>query len=329
AQHHLVRMLDAAEARGEIRGEIVLVPAANPIGLAQYLNFDHVGRYELGGGGNFNRNWPDLSADIAERVGNVLGDDERENVRLIRQAMRATLDERVARREVDSLFLALAREAFDADLVLDLHCDDEGLMHLFVQPEFWPELSDLAAELGCRAVFSEGPTGGSTFSEACGTPWLTLAARFPDRPIPRACLAATVELRGFIDVSDAVARGDAAALINVLRRRGYLAGEAAALPEPLCDATGFDACDIVRAPSYGVLVYHVELGDRVTRGQPIADVVDPAAPDPDRGRATVRAATDGVVITRRLRKLIAANQVLAKIAGAEPLTYRQGYLLED
>lgn len=328
--HHLLDLLDAADARGEIRGQIVVVPYANPIGLSQFINGDHLGRYDLASGMNFNRNWPDLASQVAERVGGALGDDAGTNVRLIRGAMLDILGERVARREVDALYLTLAREAFDADFVLDLHCDDEGLMHLFVLPQFWPDLSDLAGELACRAVFSQGHTGGSTFSEACATPWLSLAAQFPGKPIPPACLAATVELRGFVDVSDGIARGDAAALLNVLRRRGYVAGRSdAPPPAPLCDATGFDACDIVRAPTFGVIVYHVELGETVRRGQPIADVVDPSANGPDRGRSTVHAATDGVVITRRLKRLVAANQVLAKIAGVEPLTHRKGYLLED
>lgn len=327
--HHLLERLDAAEARGEIQGQIVVVPYANPIGLSQFLNGDHLGRFDLASGKNFNRDWPNLSAQVAERVGGELGNDGRTNVKLIRQAMRACLDERVAHREIDSLYLTLAREAFDADLVLDLHCDDEGLMHLFVRPEIWPELSDIACELACRAVLAQGVTGGSTFAEACAGPWLELAAAFPDKPIPCGCLGATVELRGFVDVSDRVASADAFALMNVLRRRGYLKGRAAEVPAALCEMTRFDACDIVRTPIFGVLVYHVELGAEVTRGQPIADVIDPSRHGSAHSRHRILAGTDGTVITRRLRKLVAADQVIAKIAGVEPLAYRRGSSLED
>lgn len=328
--HHLLGQLDAADARGEIRGQIVVVPYANPIGLSQFVNGDHLGRYDLASGTNFNRNWPDLSLPVAEAVGDALGDDQQANVAAIRRVMRDLLDRRVARRQIDALTLTLAREAFDSDLVLDLHCDDEGLMHLFVAPQFWPDLSDLAAELGCHAVFLQGETGGSTFSESCSRPWLRLAARFPDRPIPLACQAATVELRGFIDVGDDLARSDAAAIIRVLQRRGYLEGrQLLSSPAPACRATGFDACDVVRAPGFGVLLYHVELGEEVKRGQVIAEVVDPSATSRDQARIAVRAGTNGVVITRRLRKLIAANEVLAKVAGHEPLPHRRGYLLED
>jgi len=33
AAHHLIRRLDEADKRGEIKGEIIVVPVANPIGL--------------------------------------------------------------------------------------------------------------------------------------------------------------------------------------------------------------------------------------------------------------------------------------------------------
>ncbi|WP_164763242.1 succinylglutamate desuccinylase/aspartoacylase family protein [Mesorhizobium sp. M7A.F.Ca.CA.004.09.1.2] len=325
--HHLVEQLDAADARGEIRSQIVVVPYANPLGLAQFVNGDHLGRYDLASGRNFNRNWPDLAPELIARLGNLLGRDADANKALIRETIRAILDERCVRQQVDSLYTVLAREAFDSDLVLDLHCDDEGLMHLFVRPEIAAELSDISGELGCRAVFSQGAAGGSTFAEASVEPWLKLAAAYPDKLIPVGCMAATVELRGFVDIGDEMAATDASALLNVLRRRGYIAGQAPAAP-PLCDVTGFDACDVVRTPAFGVIVYRVELGERVTSGQPIADIVAPAAIGGD-ARITVHARTDGVVVTRRLKKLVAANQVIAKVAGTEPLSHRKGYLLED
>lgn len=326
--HHLLRQLDAADARGEITGQIVVVPAANPIGLAQFVNGDHLGRYDLASARNFNRNWPRLADDLISRLGNALGDDAEVNRGLIRAAIGELLDERPATTPIDSLQTILARTAYDADLVLDLHCDDDGLMHIFVHPEIGPELSDLSADLGCRAVFSQGESGGSTFTEAAIDPWLKLAAAFPDKPIPLGCLAATIELRGFADVGDDLAGADAAALVNTLRRRGCLAGAAAPPSEPLCEITGFDACDVVRTPQFGVIVYHAALGDKVMRGQPIADIVSPSAPG-SQERITVRAETEGIVVTRRLKKLVAANQVIAKIAGSAPLPHRKGYLLED
>ena len=73
AAHHLGRLLDEAAAEDRILGEIVLIPVANPIGLAQRINGNLIGRYELDGGGNFNRNWPNSVETVVERVGPQLG----------------------------------------------------------------------------------------------------------------------------------------------------------------------------------------------------------------------------------------------------------------
>lgn len=324
--HHLLRLLDEAEAKGEIRGQIVVVPFANPLGLGQFVHGDHLGRFDLSSGRNFNRDWPDISSELIDRVGGRLGDDQNENGALIRRAIGGILDKRGVAQEVDALCLTLAREAFDADFVLDLHCDDEGLMHMFVRPEQWPALRDIAGALRCRSVFAEKPTGGGTFAEAAAIHWLGLAAAYPDKPVPAAGISATVELRGFIDVDDEVTAADAAAIVNGLRRRSYLEGSAKPAPEPLCEATPLEACDVVRTPVFGVIAYRAQLGERVTCGQPIADIVTPSV---DGSRTTVRSRTDGIVITRRLKKLVAPNQVIAKVVGSEPLPHRRGYLLED
>jgi predicted deacylase len=327
--HHLMRLLDAAEARGGIAGQVVLVPYANPIGLAQYINGDQFGRHDLNSGANFNRGWPDLFGPVAERVDGHLGGDAEANVEVIRKAMRGVLDSRAPTREIDSLRLALAREACDADFVLDLHCDDEGLMHLFLVPSLWPAAADLAGELECRAVMLADDTGGATFAESFARPWSRLALSFPGYSIPQACFSATVELRGFADVSDELAEKDALALFRELRRRGHVAGEPGPAPTAPCEAAGFDACDVVRAPFAGVVSYRVELGQHVERGEAIADLLDPAAAETTTVRHTIHADTDGLVLSRRLRKLVTAGEVIAKIVGKEPLTHRQGYLLED
>src|SRR5689334_9868789 len=52
--HVLRRELARLEAEGRIRGEIILVPAANPIGLSQVVHGAPFGRYDLATGTNFN-----------------------------------------------------------------------------------------------------------------------------------------------------------------------------------------------------------------------------------------------------------------------------------
>ena len=57
AAHHLRMLLERAQREGQIQGEIILVPVANPIGLAQRLDHKPMGRFELGTSENFNRHY--------------------------------------------------------------------------------------------------------------------------------------------------------------------------------------------------------------------------------------------------------------------------------
>ncbi len=327
--HHLHGLLAAAEGRGEIRGEVVLVPYANPIGLAQFANGMHLGRYEAGGGGNFNRNWPDLYTPIVEGLADKLGSDETANVAAIRAAQRAHLEAQEPGSELESLRLTLASLAVDADLVWDLHCDDESLMHLFLIPAHWPQAADFAADLGCRAVLLAEDSGGNSFDETFSTPWTRLAKHYPQHPIPAACLAATVELRGFADVDDATAAGDAQALFHSLQRFGVVAGDPPPPPTLRCQATRLDATDSVRAPATGVLAYTVQLGDEVEAGDVIAWVVDPTAV-PEHARLPVTTRASGLVLSRRTQRYARPGMPIAKVVGEDALPHRQGdYLLED
>lgn len=329
--HHLRRRLDAAEADGAITGEVILVPYANPIGLDQFVWGRHQGRYEAAGGGNFNRDWPDLAAWLdADDLEGRLGETPEGNVAAIRAAFAEALAAAAPRSELDSLRLILARMAADADLVLDLHCDDEALMHLFILPQHWPAAEALAAELGARAVLTAEDSGGGSFDEALSTPWLRLAERFPAHPIPPACLSATVELRGMGDVDDALAADDADALFRVLQRHGMVAGDPGPAPAAACTATRLDACDTIRAPAHGVLSYAAALGATVAKGDVIAWLIDPAAEDPEAARRAIRTETDGFVLSRRDRRYVQPGMTVAKVVGREPLPSRQGTaLLED
>ncbi|HXV24277.1 MAG TPA: succinylglutamate desuccinylase/aspartoacylase family protein [Alphaproteobacteria bacterium] len=327
--HHLARLLDEAAGEERIRGEIVLVPVANPIGLSQRINGRLLGRYELDGGGNFNRNWPDLAEPLAERVGSHLDLDAEENVRRIRAAIREILQDQSADGELAGLRLVLARLACDADIVLDLHCDSDALMHLYMIPQLWPEGADLSAEIASRATMLSEPLGGDPFDEAWSAPWAALRAGFPDKPVPMACFSATIEYRGHADVEDHLAAHDAGALFRFLQRRGVIEGDPPPLPEAQCDATPFSGVDVIRAPVAGIIAYKRRLGERVTAGDVIAELIDPMADHPADARRAILTRTDGLLFTRRRIRFARAGEGIAKIAGVAPLEHRKGRLLDD
>jgi predicted deacylase len=57
-------LLQQLEDSGALLGEVVLVPAANPVGLGQHLLGRHEGRFDLRDGINFNRG----HANLADRA---------------------------------------------------------------------------------------------------------------------------------------------------------------------------------------------------------------------------------------------------------------------
>ena len=320
----VLRVLAGLLERGEVIGEVVVVPVANPIGLAQQVQGYLRGRYEDNSAGNFNRGYADLAEAVAPVLEGRLGPDAIANVAAVREAMGEALAGMTPQGEIAVLRHALLALAHDADFMLDLHADNEAVLHLYLGTPLWPDGADLAAELGARAVLLAEISGGNPFDEACGGPWWALAKRFPEAAIPPACLAATVELRSNNAVDARLAEDDAHAILRFLTRRGVVAGRVGALPAPECEATPLEAMQQVIAPVAGLVVYRARLGDRVEEGEVVAEIVDPLG-----GAVEVRARTAGVLFARHDQPIAWPGKVIGKIAGRAALPERTGKLLPD
>jgi predicted deacylase len=218
--------------------------------------------------------------------------------------------------------------ACDADYVLDLHCDNEALVHLFVTPDSMAELTELADHMGSVAQLTAEDSGGGSFDEVWPSLWTRLRAAHPDKPIPFSARAATLEYRGQPDVFDDLGKDDAARLFAFFQAKGLVDGtpptvEPAPAPLPL------SATEMLRVDKAGLLAYRVELGEHVEKGQPVADLIALDGPGAFTERTPVVAGTSGRVISRNQSKFVVAGNSIAKIVGSEPLAGREGYLLED
>jgi predicted deacylase len=314
----------ALEAAGSIRGEIVLVPAANPIGLAQAIHGAPFGRFDLSTGTNFNRAHRHVADDLKRSLAGLLGADAPANVTLIRAHARQALAAWQPASDAEALKRVLLGLAIDADIVLDLHCDNEAVMHVYAGTPLAAAAAPLAAYLGAHALLLALEAGEEPFDEACSRLWWDLAAHFgPAFPIPPACMAATVELRGETDVSYEFARRDARALLNFLAHAGVLDIEADSMPAPLCAATPLEGVEPIVAPHAGVLVFLKNLGETVRAGDAIADLIDPVS-----GASTTLACTrDGVFFARSAHRHLLRGMAVGKIAG--PAAFRAGKLLSQ
>ena len=325
--HHLLDRLERADGQGAIIGEIVLVPVANPIGVSQWRDDGLQGRFDFWNGINFNRRFPDLATQIAERVKNDLGDSPEDNIRLIRETTGDVIATLTAEDEAGHLKQHLLGLAYDADIVLDLHCDYQAVLHVYMGESLWPRDRDLPAQLGAQVTLLADDSGVTPFDEACSRIWFHLAARFPEHPIPPACLAATVELRGIADLSHETAGRDADNIMAFLTRRGLVRGAAPELPPLPREATPLSGVEHIKATSPGVVVFHKNPGEAVTSGEVVAEVVNPlAGPAEERVRA-IQAGTDGLVFARSVDRFARPGRILAKIAGKKALKEEGANLL--
>lgn len=321
--HHLLQRLVVIDRAGDLKGEIVVVPFANPIGLSQRMLNMHIGRGDLGGGGNFNRSFPDVSDVVVSRLKGKLGDDACANDRIVRAALREAVCELRGYLELDALRVRLLGLAIDANIVLDLHCHFEGVTYLYCNEAAWPAAAALSAQAQSRAtLLSTGGAGGS-FDESCDLPWVRIKEAYPDVPLNHGCIAVTMEYRGQADVNDDLAAFDADAIIRFLQRKDAIAGDPGELPAALCDATPVDAVDHVRAFTPGIIVHKVELGESVKEGQVVAEVVSPEAPL-DTPRTVLRARADGIVFGRLFSRIARPGTAFLSLAGKDPAKVKDG-----
>lgn len=287
ALDRLMPLLRQAEAEGRIRGDITLVPWANPVGRAQYLFTRAEGRFDLGTRTNFNRDFPLI--------------DRPDAAALPDEAALKTLDQRLKTR--------LLKLSVGHDIVLDLHCDDEGVAYLYVPSVLWPAMADCAAAMDVEAVILWEGQSGAAFEEASVHPHLGKA------PEDLAGLVVmTAEYRGELDVDRQFAEADGQGLYRLLVGRGVI--EDRSVPQP----AGFrglvapiDHVEMVTAPRAGVILFDVRPGDRVEAGQRLASILH--SPGEEEGSVDVLAPQAGFVLTRRAHRQTRAGDDLVKLVG--------------
>ena len=96
------------------------------------------------------------------------------------------IDSQQPRTAAEQLRLLVLKEAHDAEFVLDLHCDDDSLLHIFTSPELMPELQDLADWMGAAATLTAADSGGGSFDEVLPQLYRKVAAANPGKPVPMA-----------------------------------------------------------------------------------------------------------------------------------------------
>lgn len=320
--HYLRQSFTALEQAGAIVGEIVLVPVANPIGLAQDIQGSAFGRFDMATGINFNRAYQYLTPALKQRLAGKLGPDIRANTILIREQALELLAEWQPNSEAAALKKTLQTLAIDADIVLDLHCDNQAVMHLYTGTPLAEATMPLVRYLGGRALLLSVLSGDDPFDESCSRHWWELAEAFgATAPIALGCQSVTIELRGESDVAHDYAQQDAHAILQFLMHAGHIQAAAEPMPDALCQPTPLEGSEPIIAAHAGILAFTKNVGDVVAAGESIGDLIDPIS-----GQVTpMISSVAGILYARVARRYAQHGMRVAKVAGA--IAYRSGNLL--
>ncbi|WOS37010.1 hypothetical protein RP300_00547 [Oligella urethralis] len=316
--YYLHQLLLRLEQEGRLEARIVLVPFCNPIGLGQMLNYQPIGRFHFASAQNFNRLTPDFNLSqkliaLIEREGIAWSDTAADNTALLRRYLKRVIDEIEVFSETDSMHKTLLTWAYDADIVLDLHCDNHAVLHMYGCPESWHRLEPLARYLGSQCQLLSEDSGSNSFDEVLYSIWPRLRAHFPAVPLELACIGSTVEFRGEYQLSHELAAQDAEALIQYLNQQGYLQlpeERHQALPALVREPHPLGGLCYIDAPTSGIAVYLVQPGDWVEAGQAIVDIVDPIS----LAKTTVRSPAAGVVFAHSGQRLARPERKLMSIS---------------
>ena len=286
--HLLMQRLQVAESQGRLNGSVTVVPQANPLGIGQFRQGRILGRFHDASGQNFNRGF-DRSAAMPRPSTNVQEWQQK-----------------------------LVQLAAPADVMLDLHTDDEALPYLYVHRSFWPRGRALAAALRMDLAIIWDDGGDGSFEETIIAPWLR-----DDTTGQR--MAATLELRGQGDVSDRFAEQDAQGLYAWLCGEGIIDDALAPADWPV-EAVEMGHMETIVAPQPGVLIFEKELGDQVEQGQRFARIL--RRPGDPSSEVVLYAEQTGRLVTRYRDRLIARGMGVAKFTGSRLSRHWNGGLLD-
>lgn len=316
----LITKLQSLEKQGALTGHIVVVPFANPVGLRQRV-FGHVtGRYDLHTGQNFNRGMALDSRALIDQFSPLASEDASENDRQLRALLRQQVDSKSSDYEIEALHKVLLSLSIDAHYVLDLHCDDHALGHIFYGAHQHDIGVQLAQCMNFTVALEEDVRGTVAFDGTHTQPWVITGEALPDTPFERPCFAATIELRGQQDVSAALAEQDANGILAFLAERKLIT-----LPSDtftvLAHANRVECYPVhqvrlMASPSAGIVTYTACLGDWVTKGAAIGSLVLLDADTPQ--DIPLNTPCTGRLMGLSKRFLTAPGQTVAMIAATEP-----------
>ena len=250
-------------------GDVTLVPNANPYAIDQKCGEYTNGRFDPTTGTNWNRNY------WLPHIGETRRPRWSELRRLAAAGITAAIRDRLAGNLSCAQHLALTLQslAATADYVIDLHCANVSVRHLYA-----PEYAVQAARRFAIPLLLAIPnTFDGALDESVSCAWWTFwsglqAEGYADLPpLDELPQGLTLELGGHEVVSRTEAERDAEGVLNFLRHRGVVGGSAC---EPEAGfVCALDNYRILYARHAGHADYTAVLGSVVKQGEQLAQTL--------------------------------------------------------
>lgn len=302
-----------------LNAEFVLVPNCNPFGRTQRAGEYLQGRFDATTGNNWNRFYHYDKQDTVDFVDALQGDLSSLCLQQLttdfKQHLKRKLTEKIDRdwgvNTAQFLNTTLQELATDADLVLDLHTGPSSTRHIYA-PEF---LAEQAKHFNIENIISIPVSFAGALDEASFAPWCDLAELLAARGVDyhHRVKAFTVELGSQENICLTQAKADSLGILNYLQQSGLIDGFAG-IELTEITTTLLKDYKTLFSKHAGMVEYLAKAGDKVTKGQVIARVLNSLEFDTEDAITEVIAPASGTVILHYPSAAVQVGTQLYKIA---------------
>lgn len=258
----------------DVRGEVTLLPLANPLGINQKSGEFTLGRFDPITGVNWNREYLEHSIDIPAFYQQYCHLDDEQLKLQFRSALLASCEAHLASpwgvTTGKRLAVTLQTLAHQADIVIDLHTGPKSCKHLYC-----PEYDRDAAKFFSIPYSLIIPNDfGGAMDEATFCPWWALVEYGAEQgramSVPVSAFTLELASQERIDLQDALI--DAEGILAYLSYRGVIAEEVAPadLPRFGCLLKDYKK---YHAPKGGLVEYLAQPGRPLAAGEPLASIL--------------------------------------------------------
>lgn len=282
----ILRLMEFLKGK-DINGSITFIPMANPLGLNNKQGIYTAGRFNPHTGDNWNRNYIDIikksNFDLKDFCQSHIDTDWDEIKSKYKSELKNIFASYIDKLKSDYklsennyLNLILQKTASASDGILDLHTGPIATEYLYCA--YYEK--EIATYLNFPHVLMMPDEFAGAMDEAGFMPWIYLREEFKNqgREIALDIESFTLELGSEEQFSMKTQEDQLEGIINYLKYKGCLEGEAKAYSYKSCDLSDYKT---YHAPKAGFCEYKVSVGSSYKKGDVLASIYNLKELDPN------------------------------------------------